>query len=310
MPSGNDKTKNKEPRKVFFRHILRKIFLEDWALKLVALVITLGLWFGVTGLSTPATKRFTVQLAPNVANNVEITNNAIAEVEIVVSGDERKLKTLTSSGLVAALDLTSTPPGDRVISLTPENISVDLPLGVKLDDIQPNRIAVRLEEVQEIELPVKADIDGKPADGFEIYGESVIPQRVKVRGPASFMKTLDFVLTDKISVEGRTEDFTARQVPLGVSNTKATVSNTVVDVAFRIGEKRSVQSFIVAPPTSSGQTKRYAVTLFAARSVLSKIRAAEIKVEIVKNADGEDVPQASVPNEFSHLVEIRSVKAN
>ena len=109
MPSGNDKTKNKEPRKVFFRHILRKIFLEDWALKLVALVITLGLWFGVTGLSTPATKRFTVQLAPNVANNVEITNNAIAEVEIVVSGDERKLKTLTSSGLVAALDLTSTP---------------------------------------------------------------------------------------------------------------------------------------------------------------------------------------------------------
>lgn len=309
MPSGYEKTRDQGTRKLLLRQIVRKIFLEDWALKLVALVITLGLWFGVTGLSTPSTKRFTVQLAPNVANNIEITNNAISEVEIVVSGDERKLKTLTGTGLVAALDLTSTQPGDRVISLTPENVSVDLPLGVKLDEIQPSRIAVRLEAVQELELPVKADIEGKPADGFEVYGETVLPQRVKVRGPASFMKTLDFVLTDKISIEGRTEDFTAKQVPLGVSNPKATVFNTVVDVALRIGEKRSVQTYNVTQ-TTAGQAKRYIVALFAARSVLPKIRAADIKVEIVKNADGDDVPQVVLPPEFASLVEIRSVKAH
>jgi YbbR domain-containing protein len=309
MPSGYEKIRDQGTRKLLFRQIVRKVFLEDWALKLVALVITLGLWFGVTGLSTPSTKRFTVQLAPNVANNIEITNNAISEVEIVVSGDERKLKTLTGTGLVAALDLTSTQPGDRVISLTPENVSVDLPLGVKLDEIQPSRIAVRLEAVQELELPVKADIEGKPADGFEVYGETVLPQRVKVRGPASFMKTLDFVLTDKISIDGRTEDFTAKQVPLGVSNPKATVFNTVVDVAFRIGEKRAVQTYNVTQ-TAAGQIKRYTVALFGARSVLPKIRAADIKVEIVKNADGDDVPQVVVPSEFASLVEIRSIKAH
>lgn len=309
MRSGHQKARDQGPRKLIFRQILRKIFLEDWALKLVALVITFGLWFGVTGLSTPATKRFTVQLAPNVANNIEITNNAINEVEIVVSGDERKLKTLTGTGLVAALDLTTTQPGDRVISLTPENVSVDLPLGVKLDEVQPSRIAVRLESVQELELPVKADIEGKPADGFEIYGETVLPQRVKVRGPASFMETLDFVLTDKISIEGRTEDFTAKQVPLGVSNPKATVFNTVVDVAFRIGEKRSVQTYSVTQ-TSAGQPKRYVVALFAPKSVLLRIRSAEIKIEIVKNADGEDVPQVVLPPEFASLVEVRSLKAN
>lgn len=308
MPSAHDKTRDQGSKKLFFRQILRKLFLEDWALKLVALIITLGLWFGVTGLSTPATKRFTVQLAPNVANNIEVTNNAITEVEIVVSGDERKLKTLTGNNLVAALDLTSTQPGDRVISLTPENVSVDLPLGVKLDEIQPSRIAVRLEAVQELELPVKADIEGKPADGFEIYGETVLPQRVKVRGPASFMKTLDFVLTDKISVDGRTEDFTAKQVPLGVSNPKSTVFNTVVDVAFRIGEKRVLQTYNVTL-TGAGQAKRYAVTLFAAKSMLPKIRSTDLKIEIVKNADGEDVPQAILPPEFANLVEIRSVKS-
>ena len=38
-------------------------------MKLIALVITLGLWLGVTGLSTPTTKRFTVPLIPSISNN-------------------------------------------------------------------------------------------------------------------------------------------------------------------------------------------------------------------------------------------------
>ncbi|MBP6002312.1 MAG: hypothetical protein KA746_02650 [Pyrinomonadaceae bacterium] len=306
MLSTSDKFMPSEPRRFHLRHIIRKVFFEDWPLKLTALVITLGLWFGVTGLSTPATKRLTAQLAPNVANNTEITNNAITEVDIVVSGDERKLKSLTSTGLIAALDLTSVQPGDRVISLTPENVSVDLPLGVKLDEIQPSRIAVRLEAVQELELAVKADIDGKPANGFEIYSETVLPQRVRVRGPASFMKTLDFVLTDKISVDGKSEDFTARQVPLGIQNPKTTVFNTVVDVAFRIGEKRVEQKFSVSATGDPAGTKAV-VTLYAPKTVLAKIRPADIKVEVTKGENGESVPRAILPADFQDLVEIRSV---
>jgi len=276
-------------------------------LKLIALVITFGLWLGVTGLSTPATKRLTVQLAPNVSNNIEITNNPITEVDIVVSGDERKLKPLTSTGMVAALDLTAVQPGDRVVSLTPENVSVDLPLGVRLDEIQPSRIAVRLEAVQELELAVKADIDGKPADGFEIYSETVLPQKVRVRGPSSFMNTLDFVLTDKISVAGKSEDFTAKQVPLGVSNPKATVFNTVVDVAFRIGEKRVERSFSVY--VSGQQAGRKAnVTLYAPRSILAKIRASDIKIEFTRSETGAEIPRVTLPSEFQNLVDVKSVK--
>src|SRR5256885_16956527 len=47
MLVGKEKSLSKKPRRLFFRHIVRKIFLEDWAMKLVALLITFGLWFGV-----------------------------------------------------------------------------------------------------------------------------------------------------------------------------------------------------------------------------------------------------------------------
>jgi YbbR-like protein len=307
MVPADPQPKRAEPRRLFFRHIIRKVFLEDWALKLLALVITLGLWFGVTGLSTPASKRLTVQLVPNVSNNIEITNNPISEVEIVISGDERKLRPLTGTGIVAALDLTQVQPGDRVISLTPENVSVDLPLGIKLDEIQPSRIAVRLESVEERELPVKADLDGKPADGFEIYSQVVLPQRVRVRGPSSFVKTLDFVLTDKISVAGKAEDFTARQVPLGVSNQKTTVFNTVVDVVVRIGEQRAERIYAV-PLTGPFAGKKALVTLFAPKSMLAKLRLTDFKVEAARSETGEETTQVILPPEFQSTVEIKKVK--
>src|SRR5438309_8643991 len=69
----------REPRKLFFKHIVRKAILEDWGLKLTALVITLGLWFGVTGLSTPQYRSFTVPLNINLANNTEITNTNLPQ---------------------------------------------------------------------------------------------------------------------------------------------------------------------------------------------------------------------------------------
>ena len=59
-------------QKLFAKHVVRKVFLEDWGLKLTALVITLALWFGVTGLSTPTTKRFTVPLNLSISSDAQI----------------------------------------------------------------------------------------------------------------------------------------------------------------------------------------------------------------------------------------------
>ena len=89
MSAEIQRTSTREPRKIFLRHIVRKIFFEDWALKLTALVITLGLWFGVTGLSKPTTKRLTVPLVPSIQNNTEITNSPIQVLQNGLGAPDR-----------------------------------------------------------------------------------------------------------------------------------------------------------------------------------------------------------------------------
>jgi YbbR domain-containing protein len=285
--------------KLWTKHLVRTVFLEDWGLKLIALAITLGLWFGVTGLSTPTTKRFTIPLNPSFSNSTEITNPLLSEVDIVVSGDKRRLDQINKSELAATLDLNDVPPGERVVSLTPENVYVTLPQGIKLVEIQPARIPVKLEAVEEKEVEVKVNTMGTPADGFEVYASSALPPKIRVRGPASFTKKLDFVETDKIDLTGKKTEFTARQIAVSVANPNAAVLDTVVDVYFRIGEKRVERAFTVA--LSNGKTASF--TIYGPRTSLSKARADAFKVETT--SDG--TPQVVVPAELQDLIEVRKV---
>ena len=298
----------REQRQAFIRRLLRRVFLEDWLLKLIALAITLALWFGVTGRRAPTTVRLkNVTLNPRVSNDMEITNSPVQEVDIVVTGDKRKVDRLNANDLVISLDLTDIKSGDRTVQLAPETVNLELPTGIKLDEIQPNKIAVRIERVEEREVEVKPEIEGNLAENYEIYSQAVAPAKVRVRGAESFVRQLESISTEKINVENRQESFTARQIGLNVTNPNVTVLDGIVDVFFRIGEKR-VERVYVVPFQIENAARKATVVLYAARSVLETLQIENIQIETSKTETGEIVPRIVLPADFADEIEIRRVK--
>lgn len=292
-----------------FKQILRKVFLEDWLVKLVALAVTFALWLGVTGLSTPTTTRLTaVPLTLRFSSNTEVTNSPVQEVDIVITGDKRRVNQINKNDLIVSVDLTDVAPGDRVIQLTPETVSLALPTGVKLDEIQPNRIVVKLEPVEEKDVEVNVETDGEAGDGFEVYSTTAMPVRVRVRRPGSFIKTLVSVPTEKIDISGRTEDITVRQIPLLVANPKAAALETSVDVTIRIGEKRMERLFLV--PLDDGSGKRVTVVLFGPRSLLIGTSPSDLKFEPSTVTGDGATPKLILPDTLEGSVEIRQIKVN
>lgn len=279
--------------------------MEDWPLKLLALVITLALWFAVTGLSTPTTKRLTIPLNLNISSNAQVTNNPQQEVDIEISGDKRKVEQINRADLIASLDLTEVQPGDRVIPLTPDTVYVALPQGIKLVEVQPSRIAVKIEAVEEKDVEVRVDTIGAPAAGFEVYTTSVMPQKIRVRGPASIVSILTYVQTERIDLTGRNNDLIAKQVAVTSPDPKAAVLNTFVDVTFRIGEKRIERSFTIPVAGETGKTATFA--LFAPKTLLQKLQASDLKVEMALNDRGELTPQVTLPAELQGIVEIKNL---
>lgn len=289
-------------------HILRKAFLEDWGLKLLALVITSALWLNVTGLSTPTIKRLTVPLNLNLPSNAQAVNVAQQDVDIEISGDKTRIGQINRGELVASVDLTDAVPGDRVVPLSPDNVFVQLPQGIKLVDVVPSRIAIKIEAIEQRELEVRAETVGRVAAGYEIYSASVVPAKIRVRGPASVMQMLEYVQTDKINIEGKKDGFTAKQIAVTSPNPMAAVLNTVVDVVFRIGERRIERSFLIPVVDLPGKTVSF--VLFAPHTLLSRVKADDIRVEMMLDDNGNEVPNVILPAELQTLAEVKRLKMN
>ncbi len=295
---------------ISFRHLLKRIFLDDWLMKLIALIITLALWFGVTGFRTPTTERLkSVSLQLRISNEMEIINSPIQEVDLVVTGDKRKIDQIRREDLIVQLDLTNAQPGDRVVQITPENVNVNFPTGVRLEEVQPSRISVNLEMVEKREITVKAEIGNNLPEGYEIYGVSVVPQKVPIRGPISYINSIDYISTEKIDFENRQTDFTAQQVPLKITNPKITiVDQTVVDVFFRIGEKRIERLFVI--PVKNEEKRTATVILYGARSLLNAVNSEDLQVELSKTESNTDSLNLILPAELQGKVEIRKLQVN
>jgi YbbR domain-containing protein len=289
------------PNRLFFKHILRKIFLEDWFLKLVALLITLGLWYGVSVSSKKGTATMAAQLTFRPSDDAVMMSPSTQNVTIRVAGDDEAIGRLFGNEIRLTADLTQEPNGERTLQLTPTSVSTNLPPGVKVEDIQPSRIAVTLEPVQVKDVSVEAALVGEPAPGYEVYSTTVLPTKVRIRGPESFMSTLESVPTGPIDIAGARSDLSAKQVPININNPRVAVFNTVADVNILVGEKRVERSFDIV----SGSKKVHAV-LFGPRSLLNKAKAADFKAEVARSESGETA-QIILPESLRGVVETRSV---
>ncbi len=223
----------------------RKIVLEDWSLKLLAVAITGVLWLAVTGQNEPKTLRIPgVQLSFLKQRGVEISNEPPGTVEVILTGSPDKLKEIGSAGLVANVDISDQKPGERVVRLSNHSVRMDLPLGVKIQGFQPSTIPIRLEPSLESAIDVEIKFEGKVPEGYEITGFSTNPAKIRVSGPSDRIKALSKAMTETVSLDGKTEGFSLSNVAINIPDTKLDVLDSTVNVRVEIAEKKRADAHI------------------------------------------------------------------
>ena len=217
------------------RRWVRTLFFDDWGLKLLALGITLALWYGVTSGRETATIRLRgIELAYILPEDMEISNEPYEEVQLTLRGSRQALDALNVRNMVASVNLQDYKLDDRVVRLAPERITMELPEGVRIERIEPGSVPLRLERSIEREIEVRARFDGNPPDGYELHGVQITPSKIRVRGPESHVKKLEQALTEPISLAGRAESFTDTQIAVDISDKKVAALDTVVTVRIEI----------------------------------------------------------------------------
>src|SRR6185312_7348710 len=184
MPfQDEDEVTTLDPRRAPNRldKLLRRIFIEDWSLKLLSLAIAVVLWLLVTGQNQPVTAHVNVQLNFIRPQSLEISNDPPRIVDVMLTGSRNKLDDLTTLDLVATVDISDQRAGERVLRLA-DKAQIPLPQGVKVDGYQPSAIPIHLEPIVERQVAVEPKLEGKPADGFEVYGARPSKGSVILRG--------------------------------------------------------------------------------------------------------------------------------
>lgn len=218
---------------------LRKVFVDDWGVKLLALGITLLLWLVVADINKPRTIRTAVQLNFIRPNNLDISNEPPRTIDVELTGSRERLNNMKLFDLVATVDISDNPPGDRVVRLNNERVHMELPEGVTIDSFKPNTVQIRLESNLERGLPVEIKLEGQPAAGFEVVSATAQPGTINVRGPASLIEKLQRAPTESISIEGRKSNFTAVGVTIAISDSRIEVLNPTIDVVIEIAERKT-----------------------------------------------------------------------
>jgi YbbR domain-containing protein len=290
--------------------LLRKLFVEDWSLKLLSLAVTLALWIAVTGQNTPVNTHASVQLQFIRPNSFEISNDPPKTVEVLLSGSKHKLDALNQAALVATIDISDQRPGERVLRLA-ERAQLDLPQGVKIEAFQPSAIPIRLEPIIAKQLEIETKFEGEPPPGYEVY--SVQPSRttVGVQGPASLVNALRNARTETISLTGHKESFTATNVAIDISDPKVDLLDPVVSIAIDIGERRVARIFSDVPvvPESGVRVKQHTatLTLFGPASVMADLRPQDFRLILDKVGDSVG-PRLDLAPPFQGKVSVKSIK--
>jgi YbbR domain-containing protein len=298
------------------RRWLHDLVFADWGLKLVAFTVALGLWLAVTGQRAPATVRLrNVALHFVLPAEMEIGNEPREQVDVILRGSRRVLNALRAGDVVVSYDASAFRPGERLVRLTPANVTLELPQGVSgegltVERVEPANVPLRLERRIERQVGVEPRLEGRPAEGYEVQGVETRPARIRVRGPEGHVSELQKAQTEAISVEGRAENFVATQTAIDIGDRKIVALDAAVDVFVRIGEpaaERRIDSIQVSlPEGAQGEPRpaRGSVTLRGPRSVIENLRADDLSILLEPGGDGEPRARLRLPPALEGRVEM------
>ena len=177
-------------------------------LKLLSLFLALIVWFVV---SAPRRERVSQRAfaAPlsilSLRRDLLITTPVPDTVSVRLRGRESVLRSLSSQNLEVTVDLNWATPGEAKITLRPQAINV--PPDVEVVSIDPTNLHFRVEQLRQKVVAIRPFLVGQPPAGYVIGAPTVLPDHALISGPASQVRNVSEVATERIIMTGRTETF-------------------------------------------------------------------------------------------------------
>ncbi len=239
--------------------MLRRL-AHNWPAKLLSLLAALLVWFVVSaGQQRAGTFPGGIPLAIENVPDGFVAISDVADVQVTLLADRVLWQRFTADQFTASVSASGLAAGVADLPIT---VGTQLS-GVEITKIEPERVLVRLEPVEEKVVPITVRIDGQAADGFA-PGEAVAePALVTLRGPKSQLDHIETV-TGTLRLAGQRREF-EEVVPVsalvaGQPIDQVTVRPEQVKVRVPIARAGNVKTVGVSVATSGALPSGFVIT--------------------------------------------------
>jgi YbbR domain-containing protein len=203
--------------------------------KVFAAACAFVLWFFVNaGERETLVLPFPIELR-NVPERAVLTNpDRVDTVSVRLNGPGPLMASLDARRSPIVVDLSKAEIGqDLRLKIRDEMVRV--PRGVRILEIEPSRIPVRLEKVKRTSVPVNVTTTGDPREGFKVERLQATPAKVQVSGPTSIIDRLTGLDAEPVDLTDLTASTQksvglVRTDQLGVKPETVTVDVTVAPI--------------------------------------------------------------------------------
>ena len=272
--------------------------------KICALLCAVFLWFFVMNEQNPPVEStFTVPL--EVANSMEgysIDYN-VENVKIKVRSQRNALMMVSENSFKAYVDLSGHNEGRQSLK-----IQVVLPPGFELLSVTPENLSIDIEKIINKAVPVEVSLSGVPASGVSLGKAIPATNEVYVEGPQSTIKTVKTVI-GYINLSGKAEDFSL-DVPLvavnsegkEVQNVKVIPRSVNVDISLVKGlYKKTVDiktklgnDLLPEYMIKSIKTEPEKIDIYGDQRIVDKIEAIDTENISLANIDKDTIKEVKL----------------
>jgi YbbR domain-containing protein len=177
-------------------------------LRVLSLFLAFTVWFFVSApRREPVSERaFAAPVSiVRMPRDLVITTPVPDTVSVRLRGRVSDLRSLSSQNLEVTLDVSWVTPGDAVITLSPQAMSV--PPQIDVVSIEPMKLRFHVEALRQTVVPIRPFLIGQPPPGYVAGDATLVPDHALVSGPASQIRNVTEVATERIIMSGRSETF-------------------------------------------------------------------------------------------------------
>jgi YbbR domain-containing protein len=181
---------------------------KNWPAKVLSIALAIVV-FLFHRMSILQERYFSSPLNVETASGMVPSSSYTHNIKVTLRGESDSIDPILDEDVQVYVDLThDRKAGTYTLPVKVRKKGTALQAHSLEVNVSPLEVTVAIDEKISKNVPLRAAIEGKPADGYQLDSYTLNPSQVMLEGPLKAVNAISELDTDAINLDGRNEDLT------------------------------------------------------------------------------------------------------